>query len=83
MVTEAMVKLTRSRDLRYQWCDNLLNSVYTKPGFYLFIIFKKNVWDLAYPGQNRDVIEILNNLIGCLEDWELEKTDFLRKIKFL
>ena len=32
---------------------------------------------LVYPGQNRDV----RQLIGCLEDWELEKTNFSRIIK--
>ena len=37
--------------------------------------------DLVYPGQNRDVREILRNLIGCLEDWKLEKIDFSREIK--
>ena len=38
-------------------------------------------WDLVYPGQNRDVREILRNLIGCLEDWNLENIDFSREIK--
>ena len=28
--------------------------------------------DLVYPGRNRDVREILRNLIGCLEDWKLK-----------
>ena len=42
----------------------------------------KSTWDLVYPGQNRDVREISrNNMIGCLEDWELEKTAKSRKIK--
>ena len=43
-------------------------------------IFKNN-YVLANPGQNRDVRKILINLIGCLEDLELEKTDFYRKSK--
>ena len=34
----------------------------------------KSAWNLIYPGKNRDVREILVNLIGCLEDQELEKT---------
>ena len=41
----------------------------------------KSTWDLVYPGQNCDVREILRNLIGCWEDWELEKTDFSWEIK--
>ena len=39
--------------------------------------FLKSTWDLVYPGQNRDVREILSNVIDCLDDWELEKTDSL------
>ena len=39
----------------------------------------KSAWNLVYPGQNGDVREILRNLIGFLENWKLEKTDFLRK----
>ena len=35
----------------------------------------KTTWD---PGKNRDVREILRNLIGCLEVLELEKSDRLR-----
>ena len=46
--------------------------MYTNPGFYLPSL--KKVWDLVHPGKNRDVRKILRNLIGCLEDWELEKT---------
>ena len=30
-------------------------------------------WDLVYPWQNHDVREIWRNVIGCLEDWQLEK----------
>ena len=41
-------------------------------------IFKKH---LVYPGQSRDVREILRHRIGCLEDWALEKTAISRKIK--
>ena len=41
----------------------------------------ESAWDLVHPGQNRDVREILRNLIGCLEYWELENTDFSQKIK--
>ena len=33
------------------------------------------------PGQNRDIREILRNLIGCLEDWELKKTEKSQQIK--
>ena len=40
-----------------------------------FTILDKN------PGQNRAVREILRNLIGCLDYWEGEKTDFSREIK--
>ena len=50
------------------------NKLYTNPGFRLPSL--KNGSDLVYPEQNRDVKEILKNLIGCLEDWKLEKTDF-------
>ena len=38
--------------------------------------FLKSAWNLGYPGENHDVREMLRNLIGCLEDWELEKTVF-------
>ena len=42
----------------------------------------KSAWNLVYLGQNGDVREILRNTIGgCLEDWELEKTDFHEKPK--
>ena len=41
----------------------------------------KSAWDPVYPEQNRNVREILSNLIGYLEDWELEKTDNLRKME--
>ena len=48
--------------------------------FYKFRWISGNItWDLVYPGQNHDASEILRNVIGCLEDWELEKTDFSRK----
>ena len=40
----------------------------------IFLSSLKSAWDLIYPGQNRDVREILSNLIGLLEDWKLEKT---------
>ena len=45
---------------------------YTNPGFRLPSV--KSAWDLVYSEQNRDVREISRNLIGCLEDCELEKT---------
>ena len=48
--------------------------LYTNPGFRLPSL--KSAWDLVHPGQNRDVKEILRNLISFLEDW-----DFSRKIK--
>ena len=35
---------------------------------------------LVHHGQNADVKEI-RNLIGCLEDWEPEKTDISLKFK--
>ena len=41
----------------------------------------KSAWDLVYPEQNPDVREILRNLIGCFEDWELEQTGKTGKIK--
>ena len=41
----------------------------------------KIAWDLVYPGQNNDFREILRNLIGGLEDWELDKTEKSREIK--
>ena len=41
----------------------------------------KRAWNIVYPGQNLDVREIVRNLIGCLEDWELKITDFSRKCK--
>ena len=43
---------------------------YTHPGFGL--PSSKNAWDLVYPEKNRDVREILLNLFGWSEDWELE-----------
>ena len=46
-------------------------------------IIKKSAWDLVYREQNRDVREISRNLIGSLEDWGLENTDFSSKIKTL
>ena len=46
-------------------------------------IFKKRVLDLVYSGENHDVEEILRNLIGCLKDWELEKTHFSWEIETL
>ena len=52
---------------------------YTNPGFSLPSL--KGAWDLVYPGRNCDVREILGNLIGCLEDYELKKTDKSRKMK--
>ena len=54
---------------------------YTNPGFCQ--PSSKSAWDLVYPGQkkNHDVGETLRNSIGCLVDWELEKTDFSLKIK--
>ena len=50
--------------------------VYTNPGFRLPSL--KSAWDLVYPGQNHGVREILRNVIGCLKDLQLEKTDFSR-----
>ena len=47
----------------------------SSPGFCLPLL--KSAWDLVYPRPNRDVRDISRNLIGCLEDWELEKTIFL------
>ena len=41
-------------------------------------IFKKH---LVYPGQSRDVREILRHPIGCLEDWALERLLFHGKSK--
>ena len=35
--------------------------------------YLKSAWDLVYPEQNRDVREILRNLIGCLEDMGTRK----------
>ena len=35
----------------------------------------KSSLDLDNSGQNRDVREILRNLIGCLKDWGQIKTD--------
>ena len=51
----------------------------TNPGFHLPSL--RSAWDLVYLVQNRDFREILRNLIGRLEDWELENIDFSRKIK--
>ena len=45
-----------------------------KKGF-IFLPSLKGAWYLVHPGQNCNVREILRNLIGCFEDWELEKTD--------
>ena len=39
-------------------------------------IFKWRLRDLVYPGKNYGVREILRNLIGCLEVWELEMICF-------
>ena len=52
---------------------------YTNQGFRLPSL--KSAWNLVYIGQNRDSRENVRNLIGRLEDWGLEKTDFSRKIK--
>ena len=41
----------------------LLCVTYTNLGFCLPSL--KSAWDLVYPGQNRDVREILRDLIGC------------------
>ena len=48
-----------------------ISYTYTNPGFRLPSL--KSAWDLVYPGKNRDVREILRNLIGCLEDWKVSK----------
>ena len=40
---------------------------YSNPRFRLPSL--KSAWDLVYPELNRDVREILTNLIGCLEDF--------------
>ena len=45
-----------------------------------FVYSRLSACNLVYPGQNRDVREILRNLIGCLGEWKLEKTDFSRNI---
>ena len=58
-----------------------MNDLYTNSEFCLPSL--KSVWDLVYHKQRRDVRETLRNLSGGLEDWELEKTDFSRKIKTL
>ena len=47
--------------------------LYTNTGFCL---------PSVYPGENRNVREILSNLIGYLGDWKLEKTAKSRKIGF-
>ena len=46
--------------------------IYTNPGFRLPSL--KSTWNLVYPGENCDDRTILRNLIGCLENSELEKT---------
>ena len=53
-------------------CGSHREFQYTK--LEIFLSSLKSAWDLIYPGQNRDVREILSNLIGLLEDWKLEKT---------
>ena len=50
--------------------------IYTNPGFCLPSLKRK---DGIYPGQNRDVRKVLRNLIGLLENWELENTDLKYK----
>ena len=51
----------------------------SSPGFSLPLL--KSAWDLVYPRPNREVRDISRNLIGCLEDWELEKTCKPQKIQ--
>ena len=41
----------------------------------------RSACDLLYHGQNRDVSEILRNLIGLFRGFETKKTDFSREIK--
>ena len=57
----------------------MVNGNMLSAGFWLASF--KSAWDPVYPEQNRNVREILSNLIGYLEDWELEKTDNLRKME--
>ena len=59
---------------------DFLLGIYTNPGF--LYLLEKSARDLVYPEQNQDVGKILRNLIGCLEDQKLEKTDFSQEIKF-
>ena len=44
------------------------------------VIFLKSDWDLVYIEQNRDVREILRNLIGCLKDWRIKTLELVFKI---
>ena len=44
------------------------------------VIFLKSDWDLVYIEQNRDVREILRNLIGCLKDWRFKTLELVFKI---
>ena len=70
-----VVKLVDWKNVRMSECHvNVRTSPIHQSGFRL--PSWKSACDLVYPGQNRDVREILRNLIGCLEDWKLEKTDF-------
>ena len=62
----------------YECCKDSKEKNYNNyPPIRGFVYHPKKV----YPGQNRDVREILSHLIDCLEDWELEKTDCPMKIK--
>ena len=61
--------------------DYLINSTIPFTNLGSFIIFNKRLWGLVYSEQNCKVRKVLRNAICCLEDWELEKTDFSRKIK--
>ena len=64
-----------TKRLLYWETDNTSN-----PGFLPSL---KSARDLVFPWNNRNVREILRNLIGSLENWELDKTDFPWKIKTL
>ena len=54
---------------------NFFYIIINPPIWGLSTIFK-SAWDSIYLEQNLDVRENLRNLIGCLENWELEKVDF-------
>ena len=55
--------------------------MYTPIRGYRLQSYNQALGGLVYLGQNRDVREILRNLIGRLKIWKLENTDVLREFK--